>query len=156
MTFVAPTLPPTQVTPSAITLTISATNSAGQVSAPVTTTVTVNPLPEPITVALAQYRVSNKRLVVTVNDANPNVTLRLQAYATVVAGVTYNPDPVAGGVGNVFTNNNNGTYTLTLTGVPEPACNPGGAFKTPCSAKPLDVKSNILGDTGLFALTNIR
>jgi hypothetical protein len=159
LTFVAPVLPATQLTPAVITLTITATDKAGLVSAPVTTAVTVNPTPDVIIPASAQYRKTGKRLVITVNDANPNVTLRLQPYATTTAGVTYNPDPAAGGVGNVFTNNNNGTYTLTILGVPQPACNPGGAFATPCSAKPFDVKSNMLnvpGDSGFFALTSIK
>lgn len=158
LTFVAPTLPPTQLTPTLVTLTFTATNSAGQVSAPVSTTVTVNPTPDFITVASAVFRKTGKKLVLTVNDANPNVTLRLQPYLT-TAGTTYNPDPAAGGVGNVFTNAGAGVYTLTITGVPQPACNPGGAFATPCSAKPLDVKSNIQplpGDSGFFALTSIK
>ena len=114
LTFVAPTLPPTQITPSVITLTITARDPAGRVSAPVTTTVTVSPGPDLITVALAEYRQNQKRLTITVNDANANVTLRLQPYVT-TAGTTYNPDPAAGGVGNAFTNNLNGTYTITLS-----------------------------------------
>jgi hypothetical protein len=158
LTFVAPTLPPTQITPSVITLTITARDTLGLVSAPVTTTVTVNPLPDVITLASAQYRVNQKRLVITVNDANPSVTLLLQPYLT-TAGTTYNPDPAAGGVGNVFTNNLNGTFTITISGVPAPACNANGNFAIPCTLKPLDVKSNIKnvpGDSGFFALTSIR
>lgn len=158
LTFVAPTLPPAQITPSVITLTITANDAAGRVSAAVSTTVTVSPLPDLITVALAEYRQNQKRLTITVNDANPNVTLRLQSYLT-TAGTTYNPDPVAGGVGNVFTNNLNGTYTITISGVPAPACDASGRFAIPCTLKPLDVKSNITnvpGDSGFFALTSIR
>jgi len=158
LTFVAPTLPTTQITPSVITLTITARDTAGLVSAAVTTTVTVSPLPDLIVTALAEYRVNQKRLTITVNDANPNVTLRLQPYLT-TAGTTYNPDPAAGGVGNVFTNNLNGTYTVVIMGVPAPACNASGAFTIPCALKPLDVKSNIQnlpGDSGFFALTSIR
>jgi hypothetical protein len=158
LTFVAPTLPLTQLTPTLVTLTFTATNSAGQVSAPVSTTVTVNPTPDFITVTSALFRKTGKKLILTVNDADPNVTLRLQPYVT-TAGTTYNPDPAAGGVGNVFTNAGAGVYTLTIIGVPEPACNPGGAFATPCSAQPLEVKSNIQplpGDSGFFALTSIK
>jgi hypothetical protein len=158
LTFVAPTLPPTQITPSVITLTITARDPAGRVSAPVTTTVTVSPVPDIITVASAEYRVNQKRLIITVNDANPNVTLLLQPYLT-TGGTTYNPDPAAGGVGNVFTNNLNGTFTITIAGVPAPACNASGNFLIPCTLTPLDVKSNIQvvpGDSGFFALTRIR
>jgi hypothetical protein len=158
LTFVAPSLPAGQITPSVVTLTIRATDTGGLVSAPVTTTVTINPLPDLITVASAEYRVNQKRLVITVNDANPNVTLRLQPYVT-TTGTTYNPDPAAGGVGNVFTNNLNGTYTISVAAVPAPACNANGNFATPCGLKPLDVKSNIQnvpGDSGFFALTRIR
>jgi hypothetical protein len=60
-------------------------------------------------------------------------------------------------VGNVFTLAG-GVGTLTINGVPEPACgNPNNT--TPCPATPLDVKSNIQnvpGDSGFFALTRIR
>jgi len=158
LTFVAPTLPPTQITPSVITLTITATDAAGRVSAPVTTTVTVSPVPDVITVASAEYRVNQKRLTITVNDANPNVTLLLQPYLT-TGGTTYNPDPAVGGVGNVFTNNLNGTYTITIAAVPAPTCNASGNFAIPCTLTPLDVKSNmqvVPGDSGFFALTKIR
>ncbi len=158
LTFVAPILPPTQITPSVITLTITARDAAGRVSAAVTTTVTVSPVPDLITVASAEYRQNQKRLTITMNDANPNVTLLLQPYLT-TAGTTYNPDPAAGGVGNVFTNNLNGTYTITIAGVPAPACNANGTFAIPCTLTPLDVKSNmrnVPGDSGFFALTRIR
>ena len=158
LTFVAPILPPTQITLSVITLTITARDAAGRVSAAVTTTVTVSPVPDLITVASAEYRQNQKRLTITMNDANPNVTLLLQPYLT-TAGATYNPDPAAGGVGNVFTNNLNGTYTITIAGVPAPACNANGTFAIPCTLTPLDVKSNmrnVPGDSGFFALTRIR
>jgi hypothetical protein len=158
LTFVAPTLPPTQITPSVITLTITARDAAGRVSAPVTTTVTISPVPDVITLASAEYRLNQKRLTITMNDANPNVTLRLQPYLT-TAGTIYNPDPAAGGVGNVFTNNLNGTYSISIAGVPAPACNASGNFAIPCNLTPLDVKSNIQntpGDSGFFALTRIR
>ena len=81
--------------------------------------------------------------------------MKLQSYVT-ITGTTYNPDPAAGGVGNVFTNNLNGTYTLALNGVPEPACGNVNGNLTPCPTKSMDVKSNLNGDSGFFALTDIR
>jgi len=159
VTFLAPNLPATQLIPTVVTLTITATNNAGIASAPVTTTVTVNPTQDAITPTSAEYRANQKRLIVQVNDPNPNVTLRLQPYLT-TTGTIYNPDPAAGGVGNVFTNIGGGVYSLTISGAPAPACNPApGAFAIPCALSPLDVKSNIQnvpGDSGPFALTKIR
>lgn len=159
ITFLAPTLPLTQLTPTIVTVTITATNNAGIASAPTTTTVTVNPIPDAIIPTSAEFRANQKRLIINVNDANPNVTLKLQPYVT-TTGAVYNPDPAAGGVGNVFTNAGAGVYTLTISGAPAPACNPApGAFATPCSLTPLDVKSNIQsvpGDSGPFALTRVR
>jgi hypothetical protein len=159
ITFTAPTLPVGQVTNVVITLTITARNAAGVFSAPVTTTVTVIPLPDAISVTgqLEQYRINNRRLVLNATSSvvSPNVVLKLQPYVT-TTGTTYNPDPAAGGVGNTFTNTGAGIYTLTLNGVPEPACgNPNGNV-APCPTKPLDVKSNLNGDSGGFALTDIR
>jgi hypothetical protein len=156
--FTAPILPLNQLTPTLVTVNVTATNTGNLPSAAQPTTVTVNPIPDVITVASAEYRTSLKRLIITVNDANPNVTLKLQSYVT-STGTTYNPDPAAGGVGNVFTNNNNGTYSLTINGVPAPACGNPLGYQTPCPTPPLDVKSNIQnvpGDTGFFALTRIR
>ena len=46
----------------------------------------------------------------------------------------------------MFTNNGGGLYSLTLNGVPEPAIP---------AATPLDVKSNLTGDSGFFALTKV-
>jgi len=88
----------------------------------------------------------------TSSVVSANVVLKLQPYVT-ITGTTYNPDPAAGGVGNTFTNNGGGVYSLLLNGVPEPAC---GNANTPCPTKPLDVKSNLNGDSGFFALTDIR
>lgn len=157
--FTAPILPANQLVPTLVTVNVTATNTAPLTSAAQATTVTINPIPDVITPASAEYRNGLKRLIITVNDANPFVTLTLQPYVT-STGTTYNPDPAAGGVGNVFTNNNNGTYSLTLNGVPAPACgNPSGLYQLPCPNTPLDVKSNIQnvpGDTGAFALTRIR
>ena len=155
--FTAPTLPVGQVTNSVINLTITATNSAGVVSAPVTTTVTVKPLVDVVSVTglLEQYRLNTRRLILNATSSvvSANVVLKLQPYVT-ITGTTYNPDPAAGGVGNTFTNNGGGVYSLLLNGVPEPAC--GNVNGAPCPTKSLDVKSNLTGDSGFFALTDIR
>lgn len=159
ITFNAPVLPLGQVTNVVITLTTTATNSAALVSAPDSTTVTVKALPDVISVTglLEQYRINNRRLTLNATSSvvSPNVVLKLQPYVT-TTGTTYNPDPAAGGVGNVFTNNNNGTYTLVLNGVPEPACGNVNGNIPPCPTRPLDIKSNLNGDSGFFALTDIR
>jgi hypothetical protein len=68
------------------------------------------------------------------------VNLLLQSYVT-ITGSVYNPDPAAGGAGNLFTNNGAGAYTITLNGVPEPACGNPGGNTTPCPTKSLDIKS---------------
>jgi hypothetical protein len=159
ITFNAPALPLGQVTSSVVTVTTTATNSAGLVSAPDSTTVTIQPLPDVVRITglLEQYRINNRRLTLNATSSvvSANVVLKLQPYVT-ITGSTYNPDPAAGGVGNVFTNNGAGNYTLVLNGVPEPACgNPNGNI-APCPTKPLDIKSNLNGDSGFFALTDIR
>ncbi len=156
-TFNAPVLPPGQVIDSVINITVTATNSAGATSAPMFTTVCIDPLPDLISITLSQYRINNKRLVITATSTvnSANVVLTLQPYVT-ITGTTYNPDPAAGGVGNVFTNNLNGTYSLTLNGVAEPACGNAAGNKPPCPSKPLDVRSNLLGDSGFFPLTDIK
>lgn len=157
ITFNAPVLPLGQVTTSVVNLTITATNTANLTSAPEFTSVTVTPLPDAITPTSAQYRVNNKRLIITANSSvvSPNVNLILQSYVT-TTGSVYNPDPAAGGVGNLFTNNGAGAYTLTLNGVPEPACGNPAGNTTPCPTKSLDIKSNLNGDSGGFALTKIQ
>ena len=156
-TFTAPVLPPGQVLDSVINITVTATNSAGATSAPMFTTVCIDPLPDLISITLSQYRINNKRLVITATSTvnSANVVLTLQPYVT-ITGTTYNPDPAAGGVGNVFTNNLNGTYSLTLNGVAEPACGNAAGNKPPCPIRPLDVRSNLLGDSGFFPLTDIK
>jgi hypothetical protein len=165
LTFTAPTLPPTQVTNTVIQLTITATNSAGVVSASEFTSVTVKPLPDVITPLSGEYRTGKQRLIVTASTTNANATLTLQPYRCEInaapcvqtsPGVwTYNPDPAAGGLGNVLVNAG-GVLTLDISGAPRPACNLGGAYATPCAQSPLDIKSNIGGNSGFFALTRIR
>ena len=134
-----------------------AKNTAGASSAPEFTSVTVNPLADQIVIQTAQYRTGKQRIDLTVADnvVSPLVQLFLQPYLT-ESGTTYNPDPAAGGVGNLLTNTGAGTYTMTLVGAPRPACNLGGAYATPCSQRPLTVKSSLGGISAPTALTNIR
>jgi hypothetical protein len=157
VSFTAPTLPVGQVTSSVVNLTITATNTAGVPSASEFTSVTVNPLPDAITIQSAQYRTSKQRLIINATSSvvSANVVLKLQPYVT-TTGTTYNPDPAAGGLGNTFTNNLNGTYLLDISGMPAPACGNAAGYLTPCPATPLDVKSNLNGDSRFFALTSIR
>jgi hypothetical protein len=82
------------------------------------------------------------------------VVLKLQPYLT-ATGTIYNPDPAAGGVGNVFTFAA-GVYTLDVVGAPRPACGNPAGYQTPCPLAPLDVRSNLNGDSGPVALTKIR
>jgi hypothetical protein len=155
--FTAPILPVGQVVPSVVTLTITATNSGGATSAPVSTTVTINPLPDLVAVTAAEYRTSKQRLDITATSSvvSPNVVLTLQPYVT-DTGAVYNPDPAAGGLGNVFTNTGGGIYTITLVGAPRPACGNPAGYQTPCPATPIDVRSNLNGDSGFVSLTRIR
>lgn len=156
VSFNAPVLPIGQVAPTVVTLTITARNTAPLTSAPVTTTVTINPLPDLITVTAAEYRTGKQRLILTATSSvnSANVVLKLQPYLT-TTGTIYNPDPAAGGVGNTFTLAA-GVYTLDVVGAPRPACGNAAGYQTPCPTAPLDVRSNLNGDSGLFALTKIR
>jgi hypothetical protein len=155
--FVAPVLPLGQVTPATVTITTTARNTAGAASPGANTVVTVNPLADNVIIQTAIYRTSQKRLVITATSSviSPNVVLKLQPYVA-TDGTTYNPDGAAGGVGNVFTNNGGGAYTLTLNAVPAPACGNPAAYATPCPTRPLQVKSNLNGTSVFTALTQIR
>ena len=151
--FSTPALPVGQVIPSVVTLNITARIGAGPVSAPEVTTVTIKPLVDAIAAFTSEYRISKQRLVLTASSSvvSPNVVLTLQPYVT-TAGTVF--DPAA--LGNVFANTGGGLYTLTLVGAPTPACNPGGAFATPCAATPLVVNSNLGGTSGPQAIQKIR
>jgi len=153
VSFTAPVLPVGQVLTASITLTITAKNSSGVVSAASFTTVTVKPLPDTVTITAAEYRTSKIRLVITATSSvtSTNVVLKLDPYTCLVPNVA-GAAPCPNGVfdpstlGNTFTNNGGGLYTLTLVGAPEPAIPP---------AKPLTVRSNLLGASPATALTKI-
>jgi PKD repeat protein len=157
VTFTAPVLPVGQVTPATVTVTTTARNTAGVSSAGASTVVTVNPLVDNVIIQTAIYRTSARRLIVTATSSviSPNVVLKLQPYVA-TDGTTYNPDPAAGGVGNVFTNAGGGNYTLTINAVPAPACGNPAGYATPCPTRPLQVKSNLNGASVFTALTQIR
>lgn len=146
---------------------IVATNTAGASSAPEFTSVTVNPLPDSLSITNAEYRTAKQRLIVNVTDAtvNPAINVFLNPYrcevnappCTPQANGTwmYNPDPAAGGVGNVFTFAPGGLYTIDVTGAPKPACNLGGTYATPCGVASISVRSS-QGGTASSVLTKIR
>lgn len=147
---------------------IVATNTAGVSSAPEFTSVTVNPLPDSLSITSVEYRTSKQRLIINVTDAtvNPLINIFLQPYRceTNVAPCVlnpatgfwmYNPDPAAGGLGNLFTFAPGGLYLLDVTGVPRPACNLGGAYATPCTNPSISVISS-QGGTATSVITRIR
>jgi hypothetical protein len=137
-----------------LSFSIVATNSAGVSSAPEFTTVTVNPQADSVVITSAEYRTGKVRLILTATSSvvSPLVNLTLQPYTCNVAqpagvlpcpGGTFDPATL----GNLFTNNGGGLYTLTLVGAPEPTVPP---------AAPLTVKSSLGGTSAFTALTRIR
>jgi hypothetical protein len=147
---------------------IVATNTANQASAAEFTSVTVNPLADSLSITAAEYRTQKQRLIINVTDAtdNPTIQIFLNPYRCesnlapcVLNPATgfwmYNPDPAAGGVGNLFTYAPGGLYTIDVTGVPRPACNLGGNYATPCGNASISVRSS-QGGTATSVLTKIR
>lgn len=146
---------------------IVATNSANQASAPEFTSVTVNPLADQLSITSVEYRTSKQRLIVNVTDAtdNPAIQIFLNPYRCEVNGPPctqqangtwmYNPDPAAGGVGNVLTYGVGGLYLIDVVGAPRPACNLGGNYATPCNNVSISVRSS-QGGTASSVVTKIR
>jgi hypothetical protein len=132
-----------QITSDVLTFTVTA-RDGGQTSQPVSVTVTVAPLPDAVTITVAEYRTSKQRLDLTVTSSivNPNLILTLQPYKT-TSGATFDPSAL----GATLANTGGGTYTLVLVGAPQPAAPP---------ATPLTVKSSIGGSSAQTALTRIR
>ncbi len=95
-----------------------------------------------VAITSAEYRTSKQRLIIQATSTNFSATLTLQPYKTTL-GLTFDPAVL----GNTFTNNGAGTYSLDLVGAPEPALPP---------ATPLVVKSNAGGVSAPSALTRIR
>lgn len=138
------TLPVGQTTSDVLNFNVVATNSVGVSSAAAFVSITVNPLPDSVLITTAEYRTSKQRLVITATTSviSANVVLKLKPYIT-VSGTTFDPATL----GNTFTNNGGGLYTLQLVGAPEPAVPP---------ATPLIAFSNIGGQSLPTALTLIR
>jgi hypothetical protein len=136
-------IPLGQITSDVLTFTVTA-RDGGQTSQPVSVTVTVAPLPDAVTITVAEYRTSKQRLDLTVTSSivNPNLILTLQPYKT-TSGATFDPSAL----GATLANTGGGTYTLVLVGAPQPAAPP---------ATPLTVKSSIGGSSAQTALTRIR
>lgn len=151
-------------TPVAVTLTITAINSGGVASAPITTTVTVTDV---FSITAAEYRANKQRLIVNVTDntIDPTIQIFLQPFRCEVAAApcvqtapgvwTYDPDPAHGGVGNLFTGGAGGLYLIDVVGVPEPACNLGGVYKTPCAVVSISAVSS-KGGVASSVITRIR
>jgi len=155
-------------TPSVVTLTIRAMNSAGVLSAPVNTTVT---LTDVFSITAAEYRIGKQRLIVNVTQltADPTIQIFLNPYRCEVNAAPcvqtapgvwmYDPDPAATppGVGNLFTGGALGVYIIDVVGAPKPACNLGGVYQTPplCTNVSISARSS-KGGTATSVITKIR
>src|SRR6476646_5936654 len=152
-------------TPNSVTLTISAINSGGVVSAPITTLVTITDV---FSITAAEYRNNKQRLIVNVTDntIDPTIQIFLQPYRCETAAAPcvlnpatgfwmYDPDPANGGVGNLFTGGAGGLYLIDVVGAPKPACNLGGAYSTPCGVVSIRALSS-KGGTASSVITRIR
>jgi hypothetical protein len=151
-------------TPTSASLTITAINSGGVASTPVTTTITVTDV---FSITAAEYRSNKQRLIVNVTDntIDPTIQITLQPFRCEVAAApcvqtapgvwTYDPDPLHGGVGNLFTGGAGGLYVLDVVGVPKPACNLNANYSTPCSVVSVSALSS-KGGTAASVLTRIR
>jgi hypothetical protein len=141
ITFNVPSLPLGQILPSVINLNITASNGTNT-SATEFTTVTINPQADTVIITDVTYRTSKQRLVVTATSSvvSPNVILKLDPYTT-LTGLTFDPS----NLGNTFTNNGNGLYTLTLVGAPQPST----------AANAITVRSN-LGGVATHNVNNVR
>lgn len=142
VTFSAPVLPIGQVQPTVIQVTVTATNTVGAVSVAASTTVTINPIVDAVSITNAEYRTGKQRLILTATSSiiSPNVTLKLLPYVT-TTGSTFNPATL----GDAFTNGGGGLYTITLVGAPQPAAGPS-----------LQAKSSLGGLSPLHALDRVR
>jgi len=121
-----------------------ATNTAGVSSAPDTTTVTVTPPPDTVRITNAEFRADKGRLSLTATSSvvSPTINLTLQPYVT-ASGATFDPATI----GNAFTNNLNGTYTLVVEPVPQPKAPP---------ATPLTARSSAGGVSPPHGLDRLR
>jgi hypothetical protein len=151
-------------TPGVVTLTIRAINTAGVLSTPVNTTVT---LTDVFNITAAEYRIGKQRLIVNVTELtlDPTIVILLNPYrceanaapcVQTAPGVwMYDPDPANGGVGNLFTGGAGGLYIIDVVGAPKPACNLGGAYAIPCGNVSISARSS-KGGTATSVITKIR
>ena len=140
----------TPATAGTYTFSVTATNGGGT-SNPVTVTITVNPaVTTNIVVTPAEYRIGKQRLVLTATTSDLVATsMVLQPYK-LDNGTTFNPS------GATFTNTGAGIWTLTLVGVPPPACrNNPAQYVTPCTQTPLLVTSTSPAGNGTSPFTAI-
>jgi hypothetical protein len=152
--------------PVVVTLTITAVNSAGVLSTPITTTVSVTDV---FSITAVEYRTNKQRLIVNVTDntatVDPTIQIFLQPYRCEIAAApcvqtapgvwTYDPNPANGGIGNLFTGGAGGLFILDAVGAPAPACNLGGQYKTPCGVVSVSALSS-KGATASSVVTRIR
>jgi hypothetical protein len=139
--FSAPALPVGQVTPTIVTVTVTAKNGTNT-SQPISTTVTISPQADSITITNAEYRTGKQRLILSVTSSvvSPNVILTLQPYKT-TTGTIFNPATL----GATLTNTGGGIYTFDLVGAPQPG-----------TGLVLTVKSNLNGTSPAHGLDRIR
>jgi hypothetical protein len=131
--------------PTNLTFAVVVTDTTAALSsAPATTSVAVvqpsGTAGQTMTLTPVEYRTGNQRLQISATATGAagfaaNAVLRLMPYTTTTGTIF---DPATLGT-NTFTISG-GLGLLTLVGVPPPACNPGGAYATPCSATPIVVQ----------------
>jgi hypothetical protein len=147
-----------------ILLQAEAVNSLGIAATPDITTVTIIPQADTLSITSVVFRTGKQRMDINVtsNVVSPTDNVFLDPYVCEGGALacpplgTYNPDPSVGGVGNLFTNNGNGLYVISLVGAPKPVCNNGGLYATPCSFAPIIVRSSFGGVSLPSPVTKIR
>ncbi len=141
------------------TFSVKATNANGASPAVSVNVVVTAAVPTNVTLNNT-YRTTQIRLIINATSTDPTVsTMVLQPYLT-EKGTTF--DPATLGAANLTVSLiTPGVFTLTAVGAPAPACNLGGLYATPCTNKPLTVKSlnaagAVIGTSAPSALTLIR
>ncbi len=137
---------PAVTTSTIISLMLTATNAAGPHSA--STTITVNPvvITDTVTITTSVYKISKKTLTITAttNQAAPGQSLKLMPYLPKgIGAVMFDPSLL----GNTF-KLSRGKWSLTLTGVPQPALGIDGDAG-------LQVKSSLGGISPKTALGSV-
>jgi hypothetical protein len=121
------------------TFSVTATNNQGTSSPVSVSVIATTATATNVTLTNTEYRTSKQRLIITATSTDATVaSMVLQPYQT-ETGTTFNPSSL--GANLTVSLVAPGTFTLTLVGAPAPACNLGGVYATPCTQKPLTVKS---------------